>query len=163
MTRVNSRDPAKYPHARNVATCAVHLRLRASCSRCPGLRWSRHLNDLRIGAGVGVERSVRFFSAVTGWPLEPGAFGVANLFMPTDPAYEGQARGIVRAALERQGLEVLLERLVPVDPAALRPAAVAYQPPIVQWIFVARRIAPDVTSTGQPTPSRTRPWRSRSG
>jgi glutamate synthase (NADPH/NADH) large chain len=89
------------------------------------------------GAGVSVDLSVRFFSALTGWPLEPGAFGVANLFMPTDPAYEPQARGIVRAALERQGLEVLLERLVPVDPSALRPAAVAYQLPIVQWVFVA--------------------------
>ena len=123
---------------------AVHLRLRASCSRCPGLRWSRHVNDLRIGlydparessacgvgfitrkdgrqdhdvivrgehalcaiphrggmssegvgdgAGVSVDLSVRFFSALTGWPLEPGTFGVANLFMPTDPAYEPQAR-----------------------------------------------------------------------
>ena len=89
------------------------------------------------GAGVSVDLSVRFFSALTGWPLEPGAFGVANLFMPTDPAYEPQAREIVRAALERQGLEVLLERLVPVDPSALRPAAVAYQLPIVQWVFVA--------------------------
>ena len=89
------------------------------------------------GAGVSVDLSVRFFSALTGWPLEPGAFGVANLFMPTDPAYEAQAREIVRAALERQGLEVLLERLVPVDPSALRPAAVAYQLPIVQWVFVA--------------------------
>ena len=54
-----------------------------------------------------------------------------------DPAYEARARGLVRAALERQGLEVLLERLVPVDPSALRPAAVAYQLPIVQWVFVA--------------------------
>ncbi|HEY5980550.1 MAG TPA: glutamate synthase-related protein [Microlunatus sp.] len=89
------------------------------------------------GAGVSVDLSVRFFSALTGWPLEPGAFGVANLFMPTDPAYEPQARGIVRAALERQGLEVLLERLVPVDPSAVRPAAVGYQLPIVQWVFVA--------------------------
>ncbi|HEY5847824.1 MAG TPA: hypothetical protein VIT42_13650, partial [Microlunatus sp.] len=89
------------------------------------------------GAGVSVDLSVRFFSALTGWPLEPGAFGVANLFMPTDPAYEAQAREIVRAALERQGLEVLLERLVPVDPSALRPAAAAYQLPIVQWVFVA--------------------------
>ena len=43
------------------------------------------------GAGVSVDLSVRFFSALTGWPLEPGAFGVANLFMPTDPAYEPQA------------------------------------------------------------------------
>ena len=39
------------------------------------------------GAGVSVDLSVRFFSALTGWPLEAGAFGVANLFMPTDPAY----------------------------------------------------------------------------
>src|SRR4051794_33832223 len=89
------------------------------------------------GAGVSVDLSVRFFSALTGWPLEAGAFGVANLFMPTDPAQESRAREIVRTALERQGLEVLLERLVPVDPSALRSAAQRYQLPIVQWVFVA--------------------------
>ena len=48
---------------------------------------------------------------------------------------------------------------MPVDPTALRPAAVAYQLPIVQWVFVAPADRPDGPhpSTGPPT----RPcWRS---
>ncbi|GAA3695473.1 glutamate synthase-related protein [Microlunatus aurantiacus] len=89
------------------------------------------------GAGVSVDLSVRFFSDLTGRPLEAGTFGVANLFLPTDPAYADEGRAIVRGALEVQGLTVLLERIVPVADSALRPAAVALQLPIVQWVFGA--------------------------
>ena len=39
------------------------------------------------GAGVSIDLSVRFFSDLTGQSLRAGTFGVANLFLPTDPAY----------------------------------------------------------------------------
>ena len=89
------------------------------------------------GAGVSVDLSVAFFSALTGRELEAGHFGVANLFMPTDATQDPRARALVRTALEDQKLEVLVERDVPVDSAAIRPAAVRYQLPIVQWVFAA--------------------------
>ncbi|GAA4392286.1 glutamate synthase-related protein [Tsukamurella soli] len=87
------------------------------------------------GAGVSVDLSVEFFRHLTGRELVPGGFGVANLFLPTDPAQHPVARRLVRRCLERNGFEVVLERDVPVDEGAVRPAALPYQLPIAQWVF----------------------------
>ncbi|PRY14467.1 glutamate synthase-related protein [Kineococcus rhizosphaerae] len=89
------------------------------------------------GAGVSVDLSVAFFSALVGEPLEAGRFGVGNFFLPADASSWDTARALVGDALRAQGLEVLLVREVPVDDTVLRPAAVAYQLPIVQWVFRA--------------------------
>lgn len=87
------------------------------------------------GAGVNIDLSVEFFSAVTGTPLEERRFGVGNFFMPEDPGHTGDARDLIGSALEAEGLEVVKIREVPVNPSAVRPAALAYQLPILQWIF----------------------------
>ncbi|HEY0188354.1 MAG TPA: glutamate synthase-related protein [Cellulomonas sp.] len=89
------------------------------------------------GAGVNLDLSVEFFSALTGRPLRAGGFGVGNFFLPADPARTDEARALVTAALERSGLRLLLVRDVPVDHTVTRPAAVALQLPIVQWVFEA--------------------------
>ncbi|RDH11444.1 glutamate synthase-related protein [Tsukamurella pulmonis] len=89
------------------------------------------------GAGVNVDLSVEFFRAITGAPLERGRFGVANLFLPSDPGQGPAARELVRAALVEHGFAVVTERDVPVDPTALRPAALPYQLAITQWVFTA--------------------------
>ncbi|MFT4014892.1 MAG: glutamate synthase-related protein [Paracoccus sp. (in: a-proteobacteria)] len=89
------------------------------------------------GAGVSVDLSLGFFSALTGQELEAGAFGVGNFFLPDDAALHGVAEGIVTSALADQGLAVLLLRDVPVDISVLRPAAVRCQQGIRQWIFAA--------------------------
>ncbi|MDF0530613.1 glutamate synthase-related protein [Tsukamurella sp. 8F] len=94
------------------------------------------------GAGVSVDLSVEFFSHLAGRDLERGRFGVANLFLPTDPGQGLAARELVRLVLAEHGFEVLVERDVPVDPTAIRPAAAEYQLPIVQWVFAA---APDAS------------------
>ncbi|MEE2034768.1 glutamate synthase-related protein [Rhodococcus chondri] len=87
------------------------------------------------GAGVNVDLSVEFFSAVTGKPLWAGDFGVGNFFLPTDPAAHPDAEALIAASLAAVGIDVLAVRDIPVDNSVLRPAAVKHQLPIRQWIF----------------------------
>jgi len=89
------------------------------------------------GAGVQIDLSVDFFSALTGRPLEPGRFGVANVFLPVDHGRTADAEALIERALTDAGFSVLLARAVPTVDAVLRPAAVQYQLPIRQWVFVA--------------------------
>ncbi|WP_312809014.1 glutamate synthase-related protein [Corynebacterium variabile] len=87
------------------------------------------------GAGVNIDLSVEFFSAVTGLDLEERRFGVGNFFLPEDAAQTTTAREIITGALAAEGLEVAAEREVPVNDAAVRPVALDYQLPIRQWVF----------------------------
>ncbi|MEW1828348.1 glutamate synthase-related protein [Streptomyces sp. NPDC088196] len=89
------------------------------------------------GAGVSVDLSVEFFSAITGEALRAGHFGVANCFMPTDAARPEAALHLVGRSITDQGFDVLLVRDVPVDHTVTRPAAEPHQLPIVQWVFRA--------------------------
>ncbi len=89
------------------------------------------------GAGVSIDLSVEFFSAITGQTLRAGHFGVANCFVPSDPDERADAERLVTAELAEQGFELLLVRDVPVDHGVARPEAEQYQLPIVQWVFRA--------------------------
>lgn len=100
------------------------------------------------GAGVNLDLSLRFFRRVTGRPdLDLGVFGVGNFFLPNDPAFHAEAEQVVRQALADRGFDILVEREVPVDDTAIRPAAVKYQLPIRQWVFT--------TANGGPLSDRT--------
>ncbi|UBQ01974.1 glutamate synthase-related protein [Curtobacterium sp. TXMA1] len=87
------------------------------------------------GAGVSIDLSVEFFSAITGEALRAGHFGVANCFVPADPVERAAAVQTVTGAIEHEGFELLLVRDVPVDHSVARPEAEQYQLPIVQWVF----------------------------
>ncbi|WFR67003.1 glutamate synthase central domain-containing protein [Curtobacterium flaccumfaciens] len=89
------------------------------------------------GAGVSIDLSVEFFSAITGEALRAGHFGVANCFVPSGAADRADAERVVTESIERAGLELLLVRDVPVDHSVARPEAEQYQLPIVQWVFRA--------------------------
>ncbi|WP_328420666.1 hypothetical protein [Streptomyces sp. NBC_00443] len=89
------------------------------------------------GAGVSVDLSVEFFSAISGEELRAGRFGVADCFVPTEAERRGGGVDLVGRSIAAQGFEVLLVRDVPVDHCAARPAAESYQLPIVQWVFRA--------------------------
>ncbi|ROP61122.1 glutamate synthase-related protein [Curtobacterium sp. ZW137] len=89
------------------------------------------------GAGVSIDLSVEFFSAITGEELRAGHFGVANCFVPSTPAERADAVRTVTEAIEHEGFELLLVRDVPVDHTVARPEAEQYQLPIVQWVFRA--------------------------
>jgi glutamate synthase (NADPH/NADH) large chain len=99
------------------------------------------------GAGVSIDLSVEFFSAITGEDLRAGHFGVANCFVPIGAGPDGtgpdvpdarrEAERTVTQQIEAQGLELLLVRDVPVDHTVARPEAEQYQLPIVQWVFRA--------------------------
>ncbi|MGO1949505.1 MAG: glutamate synthase-related protein, partial [Mycobacteriaceae bacterium] len=94
------------------------------------------------GAGVNIDLSAEFFRSVTGLPLEERLFGVANFFLPEDATHGQQARDLITAGLEAEGLTVVHLREVPVDNSVLRPVAVDYQLPIVQWIFTVDGMTP---------------------
>ncbi|MEW1644269.1 glutamate synthase-related protein [Streptomyces sp. NPDC091219] len=89
------------------------------------------------GAGVSVDLSVEFFTALTGEPLRAGHFGVANCFVPGGGSGRAAAVGLVGRSIADQGFDVLLVRDVPVDHSVARPAAEPHQLPIVQWVFKA--------------------------
>ncbi|PPG30036.1 glutamate synthase large subunit [Pseudoclavibacter sp. RFBB5] len=89
------------------------------------------------GAGVNVDLSVEFFSALVGRQLTAGLFGVGNFFMPSDEAQLEAAHELISGTLRANGIEPVLVRDVPVDPSVARPAAAHYQLPIVQWVFEA--------------------------
>ncbi|MFT4267168.1 MAG: glutamate synthase-related protein [Xenophilus sp.] len=89
------------------------------------------------GAGVNVDLSLAFFGKLAGRPLEAGRFGVGNFFMPRAAAARASAEALVDEVLAAHQLRVLLRRDVPVNDAAIRPAARAFQLPLRQWVFVA--------------------------
>jgi glutamate synthase (NADPH/NADH) large chain len=89
------------------------------------------------GAGVSIDLSVEFFSAITGEELVAGHFGVANCFVPADPDERAAAVQTVTDSIEHEGFALLLVRDVPVDHSVARPEAEQYQLPIVQWVFRA--------------------------
>ncbi|MBT1680536.1 glutamate synthase-related protein [Curtobacterium aurantiacum] len=94
------------------------------------------------GAGVSIDLSVEFFSAITGEQLRAGHFGVANCFVPSSDGADGaderaRAEQTVTDAIAAEGFELLLIRDVPVDHSVARPEAEQYQLPIVQWVFRA--------------------------
>ncbi|MCQ4628460.1 glutamate synthase large subunit [Shinella sp. CPCC 100929] len=94
------------------------------------------------GAGVSVDLSLGFFRKLTARPdLQSRRFGVGNFFLPSDPACRAEAEQIIGDALAGQGFALLLERAVPVDESAIRPAAVRYQLPIRQWVFACHDAA----------------------
>ncbi|MGN8049034.1 glutamate synthase-related protein [Curtobacterium sp. 22159] len=89
------------------------------------------------GAGVSIDLSVEFFSAITGEDLRAGHFGVANCFVPSEASARAEAERVVTDAVEGEGFELLVVRDVPVDHSVARPEAEQYQLPIVQWVFRA--------------------------
>ncbi|MEU3603127.1 glutamate synthase-related protein [Streptomyces sp. NPDC006798] len=96
------------------------------------------------GAGVSVDLSVEFFTALTGHELRAGRFGVANCFVPADAARRDGALELVRRSIAGQGLEILLVRDVPVDHSVAPPAAEPYQLPLTQWVFRAPDAVEDI-------------------
>lgn len=100
------------------------------------LRGGMSAEGVGDGAGVSVDLSLGFFRKLTGREdLEPRRFGAGNFFLPNDPAFHEEAGRIIEAALAEQGFPLLLKRDVPVDDAAIRPAALRCQLPIRQWVF----------------------------
>ncbi|MDJ0022623.1 glutamate synthase-related protein [Pantoea eucrina] len=89
------------------------------------------------GAGVNVDLSLNFFRKLTGQALEAGQFGVGNFFVPKDAALRANAERLVEETLAAWNFPVLLKRDMPLDNSVTRPAAVAFQLPIVQWVFAA--------------------------
>ncbi|NMO04959.1 glutamate synthase large subunit [Gordonia sp. TBRC 11910] len=89
------------------------------------------------GGGVSMDLSQSFFRKITGRAdLNLGQFCVGNFFLPDGP---GRARAIelIERVMTDRGFTVLTIRRVPVDDSVLRPAAVALQLPITQWVFAA--------------------------
>ncbi|MEO1379687.1 MAG: hypothetical protein AAFU69_04945, partial [Pseudomonadota bacterium] len=81
------------------------------------------------GAGVSVDLSIEFFSKLVGKPLEKGAFGVGNFFMPVDIDANEEASVRVSDALFEAGFKTLTVRDLPVNNSAIGERAVKWQLP----------------------------------
>ena len=96
------------------------------------------------GGGVSIDLSLRFFRKVTGRrDLRLGRFCVGNFFLPTDADAAQRATALIEATMTDRGFTILTVRDVPVDESVLRPAAVAFQLPIRQWVFAAPQPCPE--------------------
>ncbi|MCC6945307.1 MAG: glutamate synthase large subunit [Thermomicrobiales bacterium] len=98
--------------------------------------------DERTGDGAGVLTQIphQFFAAElqsAGIELTVGEYGVAMLFLPTQPALAASARLLVEQAVSDANLTLLHWRDVPVEPEVLGRIAAETQPGIAQ-IFVQR-------------------------
>jgi glutamate synthase (NADPH/NADH) large chain len=92
------------------------------------------------GAGISVDLSAGFFSALVGQPLDAGRFGVGNFFLPADTAQHARAESLVAETLQSHGFSILLRRDVPVNNDAIGARAVKWQLPIVQWVFALPKV-----------------------
>ncbi|MEL7026186.1 MAG: glutamate synthase-related protein, partial [Pseudomonadota bacterium] len=89
------------------------------------------------GAGISVDLSLGLFRKLTGVELEAGSFGVGNFFMPVNAREHDRAAALIEGTLNGAGLEILLQRDMPVNNDAIGPRSVKLQLPIRQWVFKA--------------------------
>lgn len=68
----------------------------------------------------------------------PGSYGVAMVFLPTDDAKRKECREIFERIGTESGNETLLWRPVPTDNSELGPTAVSTEPVMEQWFFRTR-------------------------
>ncbi|MCH5644350.1 glutamate synthase-related protein [Gordonia sp. ABSL49_1] len=102
------------------------------------------------GGGVSMDLSLRFFRKVTGRrKLALGQFCVGNFFLPDTAAGATKATALIERTMTDRGFTVLTVRDVPVDNGVLRPAAVAHQLPIRQWVFAAPDPCPEPADLDQ--------------
>ncbi|MEM6682472.1 MAG: glutamate synthase-related protein, partial [Pseudomonadota bacterium] len=87
------------------------------------------------GAGVSVDLSAALFTKLVGRPLACGRFGVGNFFLPADSDRRALAVALVEDKLRTSGMEILLQREMPVDNGAIEPRGIKLQLPIMQWVF----------------------------
>ncbi|MFZ2239949.1 MAG: glutamate synthase-related protein, partial [Gordonia amarae] len=93
------------------------------------------------GGGVSMDLSQAFFRKITGVEdLSLGRFCVGNFFLPAGE--EARAEHLIESTMAGRGFSVLAVRDVPVNNSVLRPAAVAHQLPIRQWVFGAPEPTP---------------------
>lgn len=88
------------------------------------------------GAGVNIDISLNFYRHLTGDnTLQLGEFGIGNFFYPRDPEQHPEAEKIIKQALKKHDLEVILWRDVEVNPSALNEKSAAEQLAIHQVVF----------------------------
>jgi glutamate synthase domain-containing protein 1 len=97
--------------------------------------------DERTGDGAGVLTQIPHavfapaLAELGHGDLGPGDYGVVMTFLPRNEYDEGRARERFRAAVARQGLQVIGWRCVPVDAGVLGRIAAETQPKIAQMLI----------------------------
>ncbi|QDZ11540.1 glutamate synthase large subunit [Devosia ginsengisoli] len=88
------------------------------------------------GAGILVQTPHAFFKKVLPFALpEKHHYAVAQLFYPNTPGLRDRVAAVVRSCLEREGLTLLGERVVPTDNSKLSEGVIATQPVIEQMVI----------------------------
>ncbi len=108
--------------------------------------------DGKTGDGCGLllqmpEQFMRTL-ALESFGREPGSgFGIGQVFLSSDEARAGAARGALEQAVAEQGLEVMGWRVVPTDASVCGEIALASLPRIEQLFIDADGVSPDELST----------------
>lgn len=90
------------------------------------------------GAGILVQTPHAFFSKVLPFALpEKHHYAAAMLFYPNTPGLRDRVAAVVKACLDREGLVLLGERVVPTDNSKLSEGVIATQP-VIEQMFIAR-------------------------
>ncbi|MBE2252073.1 MAG: glutamate synthase large subunit [Myxococcus sp.] len=94
------------------------------------------------GAGILVQVPERFFAREgqrLGFSIPArGAFGVAQVFLPTDPFARGECERMLVEVVEQEGQRVIGWRDVPIDASVLGHVARAVLP-VMRQLFISRR------------------------
>ncbi|MDX2009734.1 MAG: glutamate synthase large subunit [Myxococcaceae bacterium] len=98
------------------------------------------------GAGILVQVPERFFAREgtrLGFTMPPrGAFGVAQVFLPSDPFARAECERMLNEVVEQEGQRVIGWRDVPVDVSVLGPVARSVLPTMRQCFIARRRTVP---------------------
>src|SRR5690606_32655452 len=90
------------------------------------------------GAGILVQTPHAFFEKVLPFPLpQKHGYAVAMIFYPNTVELRDRCAAAVRRCLEREGLILLGERVVPTDNSRLSQGVIATQP-IIEQMVIAR-------------------------
>ncbi len=95
------------------------------------------------GAGIMLQLPDRLLRSVWDDLPEPGRYGVAMCFLPTDPVRRAALEGVLEEACAGRGLRVLGWRDVPVEPGCLGTVARDCMPVIRRLAVAADRFAGD--------------------
>ncbi len=88
------------------------------------------------GAGINMDLSTRFFAKILGRKsVKKGEFGIANFFFPHDSKQDSAIKKIIEEKCTKFKLDILLWRVVEVNPSVLSQRAQSQQQPIHQLIF----------------------------
>jgi glutamate synthase (NADPH/NADH) large chain len=96
--------------------------------------------DPLMGDGAGLMSQIphKFFAKSVEFDLpEKGGYAIAMVFYPNNPGLRDQCAELLKSCLEKEGLDLIGERVVPFDNSCLSEGVIATQP-IIEQVFIKK-------------------------